>query len=108
MSNYEKQLDRVRVIIEEKRSALLEEYCETTGADMGAVIYTTEGWENFMEWIADYKLEEKPKKGAKAWCWWKSRNLYYTGWVINGKYEFKDDIGAITMVTPEELKKLQF
>lgn len=47
------------------------------------------------------------KKNIKVWCWWKSRSLYYTGRVINGKYEFVDICDAITMITEEQLAKLQ-
>lgn len=60
-------------------------------------------------------------KGAKAWCWWKSRYLYFTGREINRKeldartgtyptvhyYEFEDVCGAITMITDAALEKLE-
>lgn len=46
------EMQSVRRIIEDQRSELLEIYCEQTGADMGKVIYTLEGWDEFMEWIA--------------------------------------------------------
>lgn len=103
-------LERARKAIEEHRHELLEQYCIETGADMGKVIYTLEGWDEFENWIIRKlrNADQEPKKGAKAWCWWKSRSLYYTGRIINNKYEFRDDIGAITMVSKEELLKLKF
>lgn len=60
-------------------------------------------------------------KGAKAWCWWKSRTLYFTGREIDRKeldtktgtyhtvhyYEFRDICDAITMITDASLAKLE-
>ncbi|MCD8308864.1 MAG: hypothetical protein LUD19_03335 [Clostridia bacterium] len=51
--------------------------------------------------------KQELKKHTKVWCWWKSRSLYFTGRVINGKYEFVDICDAITMVTEEELADLE-
>jgi len=51
---------------------------------------------------------ETLEKNMKVWCWWKSRNLYFTGRIIKGgEYEFVDEIGAITMLQREEVSKLQ-
>ena len=50
---------------------------------------------------------EELKKGMKVWCWWKSKNLYYTGQIVNGKYKFVDICDAITMVSEEQLEKLK-
>jgi hypothetical protein len=47
------------------------------------------------------------RKNVKAWCWWKSRNLYFTGRVINGNYEFTDINGAITMIDEGQLASLE-
>ena len=49
--SFMQELARVRTIIEEQRYQLLEEYCIETGADMGKVIYTLEGWDEFENWI---------------------------------------------------------
>lgn len=60
------------------------------------------------------------KKGQKVWCWWKSRDLYYTGhegnetgYNITTKdytprhyYTFEDITGAITRIYDEDLAKL--
>ena len=47
------------------------------------------------------------KKNAKVWCWWKSRNLYFTGRIIQGKYEFIDTCDAITMIGEDQLDQLE-
>lgn len=47
------------------------------------------------------------KKGLKVWCWWKSRHLYYTGQVIRGEYKFVDIMDAITMISEDDLAKLE-
>ena len=60
MSNYEEAQKRVSKLIEQQRSIALEYYCETTGADMGKVIYTQEGWTKFCEWIAA-QVEDAPE-----------------------------------------------
>ena len=65
--------------------------------------------------------KQELKKGAKAWCWWKSRTLYYTGreWDKKGyntktqdytpehQYEFEDIYGARFSLTEEQVAKLQ-
>lgn len=50
------EMEEVREIIGKERSALLEEYCLTTGADMGKVIYTLKGWDEFINWIKETKI----------------------------------------------------
>lgn len=45
------ELQTARKIIEEERSSALEKYCEMTGADIGKVMFTIEGWDQFMEWL---------------------------------------------------------
>lgn len=53
-------------------------------------------------------MEKKDlKKGAKVWCWWMSRLLWYTGRTINGKYEFTDICDAITMISEPQLRELE-
>ena len=55
--------------------------------------------------------KQELKKGAKAWCWWKSRTLYYTGREVtrggNHYYIFEDITDAITEITDEQLNKLE-
>lgn len=45
------EMQKARKIIEKERSAALFDYCEKTGADMGKVIYTLEGWDEFIKWL---------------------------------------------------------
>lgn len=52
--------------------------------------------------------KEQLKKGAKVWCWWKSRYLWYTGQIVNGRHKFVDACDAITMVNEEHLSELEF
>jgi hypothetical protein len=47
------------------------------------------------------------QENIKVWCWWKSRYLYYTGRVINGKYKFVDVCDAITMIEEKSLEGLE-
>lgn len=51
---------KVSKVIEEERSLVLEAYCEETGADMGKVVFTREGWTEFCEWIAA-RVEDAPE-----------------------------------------------
>ncbi len=60
-------------------------------------------------------------KGTRAWCWWKSRTLYFTGleydkMITDRKtgtrekvhfYKFRDICDAITMITDDQLTKLE-
>lgn len=60
-------------------------------------------------------------KGTRAWCGWKSRTIEFTGreWDRKGynprtgdytpehQYEFRDICGAITMITDDQLTKLE-
>lgn len=39
-----------------RTSSALEDYCEETGADIGKVMFTQEGWDQLLEWL------EKKKK----------------------------------------------
>ena len=47
------------------------------------------------------------KKNIKVWCWWKSRHLYYVGKIGEDKYKFVDICDAITIISEEDLKKLE-
>lgn len=63
--------------------------------------------------------KEELKKGMKVWCWWKSRNLYYTGKIINKApsafndfkgetvYVFEDICGAVTHLNEKDLNGLE-
>lgn len=55
--------------------------------------------------------KQELRKGAKAWCWWMSRSLYYTGREITRGgvhyYIFKDIADAIAEITDEQLAKLR-
>lgn len=52
-------------------------------------------------------MKSELKKNIKVWCWWKSRNLYYTGQIINGEYKFVDICDCVTMINEEQLTKLK-
>ena len=47
------------------------------------------------------------RKGAKVWCWWQSRLLWYTGLTVNGKYKFKDICDEVIMVSEAQLAELE-
>ena len=51
------------------------------------------------------------KKGARVWCSWKSRYLYYTGREITRAgvhyYVFEDITDAVTEITDSQLGKLE-
>lgn len=47
------------------------------------------------------------RKGAKVWCWWLSRFLWYTGKIINGEYKFVDICDAITLIDRSRLSELE-
>jgi len=65
--------------------------------------------------------KEELKKGTKVWCWWKSRNMYYTGieryehgynletkdYTPRHYYLFRDLCGAETEIYDEQLEKLE-
>jgi hypothetical protein len=55
--------------------------------------------------------KQELRKGAKAWCWWKSRMIYYTGREVTRGgvhyYIFEDICDAITEITDEQLSKLE-
>lgn len=34
-----------------RTSSALEDYCEETGADIGKVMFTEEGWAQLLEWL---------------------------------------------------------
>lgn len=65
--------------------------------------------------------KEEIKNNVKVWCWWKSRNLYYTGYegyeqgynvatkdyTPRHYYRFEDICGAITRIYDEDVEKLE-
>lgn len=55
--------------------------------------------------------KQELRKGAKAWCWWKSRTLYYTGREVTRGgihyYIFEDICDAITEITDEQMEALR-
>lgn len=64
---------------------------------------------------------EALKKGDRVWCWWLSRDLYYSGiefdehgynietrdYTPRHVYKFRDESGAEFRLTAEQVSKLE-
>ena len=61
-----------------------------------ANIYSDEG---------NMKGEQDMKKGARCWCWWMSRYLYFEG-MCGNRYKFVDIADAVVYMSAEDVKKL--
>lgn len=57
------EMQMLRREMGEEKSDALERYCEMTGADIGKVMFTLEGWKKLEEWLESGEpLPEKKKK----------------------------------------------
>lgn len=45
------EMQQVKRMIGEEKTSALEKYCEETGADIGKVMFTQEGWEQLEKWL---------------------------------------------------------
>lgn len=56
------EMQQVKKEMGKEKSDALERYCEMTGADIGKVMFTLEGWKQLEEWLESGKPLPPKKK----------------------------------------------